>query len=176
MRQILTSVFLASICFCSADEKPPEIDSYESSFHYRIHDSVEFCLVCYTSVEKKPWRGAGEQLLITATIVDVIRGSRKIGDRIKFQRVLDGKYGDISHLSGSLNFIRFDKAPNPAFKKTIVDAQDPQAVFRFSEAFHIVALKHKIAEQGGAEQPATAPQSKSQGNKTPKPESKVRSQ
>jgi len=31
-------------------------------------------------------------------------------------------------------------------------------------------------EQDGAEQPATAPQSKSQGNKNPKPESKVRSQ
>ena len=118
-------------------------------------------MVCYSRVEKKLWRG-GEKLEIEATIVEVYRGKRKIGDRIKFTRVFDGKFGDISHLHGSLYFVRFDKAPNPAIKQTIVDAQDPQAVFSYTAEFHAIAKKHKQAEQGSAHQSTTRPESKSE--------------
>ena len=130
-----------------AGEKPAEINSHESAFHYMIHDGAGFCLVCYTRVEKKPWRGEWEKLEIEATIVEVYRGKRKIGDRIKFTRVMDGKFGDISHLHGSLNFVRFDKPDNPDSKETFVDGQDPQAVFSYSTEFHAVAKQHKQAEQ-----------------------------
>ena len=61
-----------------ADDKPKEIDSYESSFHFMIHDGDGFCLVCYTSIEKKPWGKVFEQLEITATIIEVYKGTRKI--------------------------------------------------------------------------------------------------
>ena len=149
MRHILTALLITFFySIASAGERPVEIDSHESAFHIMLHDGAGFCLVCYTKVEKKPWRGEWEKFEIEATIVEVYRGKRKIGDRIKFTRVMDDKFGDISKLHGSLNFIRFDKALNPAIKQTIVDAQDPQAIFRFSEAFHKVALKHKVAEQG----------------------------
>jgi len=147
MRLFIIPFLLVLSSLSHADDKPKEVDSYESSFHFMIHDGDGFCLVCYTSIEKKPWGKVFEQLEITATIIEVYKGTRKIGDKIKFNRVLDGKYGDISHLQGSLQFVRFDKAHNPAIKNTVVDAQDPQAIFKFSEKLHKVARKHKVPEQ-----------------------------
>ena len=175
LRTLITLLIALSYPVGYAGERPVEIDSHESAFHIMLHDKAGFCLVCYTEVMKKPWRGEWEKLEIEATIVEVYRGKRKIGDRIKFTRVMDGKFGDISHLQGSLNFVRFDKSDNPDSKVTFVDGQDPQAVFGYSSEFHAVAKKHKQAEQGGADQPATAPEPKSESGDKPKPESEGRS-
>jgi hypothetical protein len=143
MRAIIFTTILSVFGLSHAGEKPVEIDSQATAFHYMIHEGEGFCLVCYTKVEKKPWQGEWEQLEISATIVEVFRGSRKVGDRIRFRRGIDGKFGNISHLHGSLNFIHFDKPEAPNAKETLVDGQDPQAVFRYSEAFHKVATDHK---------------------------------
>ena len=152
IRTLIILAIVFSIPIGYAGNRPAEIDSHESAFHIMLHDGAGFCLVCYSRVEKKLWRG-GEKLEIEATIVEVYRGKRKIGDRIKFTRVFDGKFGDISHLHGSLYFVRFDKAPNPAIKQTIVDAQDPQAVFSYTAEFHTIAKKHQQAEQVAAPNP-----------------------
>ncbi len=135
-------IYSASIVV--AGERPAEIDSHEAAFHTMLHDGAEFYLICITQVDKKPWRGEWEQLFIKATIVDVIRGDRKIGDKIEYNRVLDGKYGDISGLQGSLYFVRFDI--DDETKTSGVNPQDPQALFSYTEAFHAEAIEHKKKE------------------------------
>ena len=127
-----------------AGERPAEIDSHEAAFHTMLHDGAEFYLICITTVDKKPWHGEWEQLFIKATIVDVIRGPKKVGDKIEYNRVLDGKYGDISALQGSLYFVRFDI--DDETKTSSVDPQDPQALFSYTAAFHAQAIEHKKEE------------------------------
>jgi hypothetical protein len=132
-----------------------EIDSHASAFHHAIHNSAEFYLVCLYDVHKKPWNKDWEQLEIKATIVLPIKGRKPMGEKISFERVLDGKYGDISHMDGSLYFVRYDKVEGAASgepRKLGIDAQDPHAVFRSSEDLFRVALEHKETEwTGGAE-------------------------
>jgi hypothetical protein len=132
-----------------ADELKAEIDSAAEAFHRPLHLASEMYLVCYYKVDKKPWGKEWEQLEIRATVVDVVNGPKKIGERIQFVRVLDGKYGDISHLLGSLNYVHsHDRG------KFEIDAQDPHAIFGYTEERAKVALAHKKAGQAEAGRPA----------------------
>ena len=139
---------LATVVFAVAISAKPfkdgdEIDSYESAFHYMLHDSAEFYLVCIYEVEKKPWMKEWEQLDIKATVVDPIKGGKKIGDQIEYNRVYDGKIGDISGLKGALKFVRLIRAEDKPQSVAFVDSQDPQSVFRYSPEFHAVARDHR---------------------------------
>lgn len=178
-------ILLAALCLATANplllagELRDEIDSYEEAFHHALHKAPEIYLVCYYQVEKKPWGQEWERLEIKATIVEVIRGERKVGDRIEFGRVLDGKYGDISKLAGSLNYVqyyRIDQEGSPEFGKRNIDPQDPAALFRYSPEFAVIAADHKPkAQQDGTGQPATRSKSDSEGGDKPQPESEGRS-
>jgi len=127
----------------SGGEPSKEIDSPIAAFHLALHDSDELYLVCYTKVDKLPWQKSWEQIRISATITEVLRGNKKVGDKVHFRRTLDGKYGDISNLHGSLNFIRFVKTVS----NVSVDPQDPQSVFQYTEELHQFARKHINVEQ-----------------------------
>lgn len=162
---ILIAFFLAwaqAILF--AGELREEVDSYEEAFHHAIHNAPEIYLICYYQIDKKPWGKEWEQLEIKATIVDVVKGERKVGDKIEFVRVLDGKYGDISMLSGSLHYVQYyrvEEKDAPEFGKLSIDAQDPFALFRYSPEFSVLASKHKNkAQQDGGGQSATRLESK----------------
>ena len=154
IRVLAALVMIYSASIVVAGERPAEIDSYEAAFHTTLHDGPEFYLVCITQADKKPWRGEWEQLFIKATIVEVIRGEKKVGEKIEYNRVLDGKYGDISSLHGSLYFVRFDI--DDETKVIGVDPQDPQALFSYSEEFHAQAIEHKNKENK-AEEPDAEP-------------------
>ncbi|MDP0489550.1 MAG: hypothetical protein Q7Q71_00700 [Verrucomicrobiota bacterium JB023] len=174
---IVLSSLAAMTCVLAEPIKDgDEIDSYEAAFHHMLHDAAEFYLVCIYEVEKKPWGKEWEQLEIKATVIDPIKGAKKVGEKLNYRRVLDGKYGDISSLNGSLKFVRLITDEEKPDDEAFVDAQDPMSVFRYSPEFHKVAREHRQAEQGGAGQPATAPESKSEGKEKPKPESEGRSQ
>ena len=125
-----------------------EIDSHEAAFHHAIHGSAEFYLVCIYEVTKKPWNKVWEQLEIKATVVEAIKGGKPVGEKISFQRVLDGKYGDVTHMVGSLYFVRYDKGegPTPDESKTEINPQDPHAIFGCSKDFLRTAKEHKDAE------------------------------
>jgi len=66
----------------------------------------------------------------------------------------------------SIEEIRADRE-----RKLQATIQGCENIFRYIES-----ARKKLAEQGGAEQPATAPDSKSEGSEKPKPESEGRSQ
>ena len=162
-----------------AGEQRDEIDSYEEAFHHALHTAPEIYLVCYYQVEKKPWGKEWEQLEIKATIIDAIRGERKVGDRIEFGRVFDGKYGDILKLVGSHYYVQYyrnDSEGSPEFGELDIDPQDPLALFRYSGDLSTIADEHKQkAQQAGTGQPATRPESKSEGDGVPQPDAEGRS-
>ena len=64
LRTLITLLIALSYPVGYAGERPVEIDSHESAFHIMLHDGAGFCLVCYTEVMKKPWRGEWEKLKI----------------------------------------------------------------------------------------------------------------
>ncbi|MBN8460531.1 MAG: hypothetical protein J0M04_22095 [Verrucomicrobia bacterium] len=180
MRSLLAAICLAlPLPPIAAGELREEIDSAKEAFHHALHDAPAIYLVCYYKVEMKLWNGDWEQLDIQATIVEVVRGDQKVGDRINFERVMDGKYGDISKLAGSLYYVqlyRNDHEGTPNFGKLDIDPQDPLAVFPYSQERSAMAAEHKKkAQQAGAGQPATLPESKSEGSDKPQPESEGRS-
>jgi hypothetical protein len=149
-----TILLLCVLNILSIEAKPilegDEIDSHEAAFHHAIHDSAEFYLVCVYEVAKKPSNKVWEQLDIKATVVESIKGGKPVGEKINFQRVLDGKYGDVSHMVGSLYFVRYDKVEgaSPAEPKTLeINPQDPHAVFGISKDLLRTAKEHKEAEQ-----------------------------
>jgi hypothetical protein len=179
MRTLLAAICLSTVYpLLSAGELRDEIDSDQEAFHHALHKAPEIYLVCYYHVEKKPWGKEWERLEIKATIVEVIRGERKVGEQIEFERVLDGKYGDISKMAGSLNYVqyyRIDQEGSPEFGKLNIDPQDPAALFRYSPEFAVIAAEHKPkAQQAGTGQPATRPESNSEGSDKPQPESEGR--
>ncbi len=181
MKILLTTVLLASIRICLlAGEPRDKTDKYKDAFHHALNTAPEIYLVCYYQVEKKPWREIWEQLEIKATIVDAIRGERKVGDRIDFGRVRDGKFGDISQLVGSLYYVQYyrnDVEGSPEFGKLHIDSQHPRALFRYSDDLSGLVAEHKQkAQQAGAGQPATRTESDSEYGDEPQPESEERSQ
>ena len=92
---------------------------------------------------------------------------------------MDGKYGDISKLAGSLHYVqlyRNDHEGTPNFGKLDIDPQDPLAVFPYSQERSAMATEHKKkAQQAGAGQPATRPELKSEGGDKPQPNAEGRS-
>ena len=67
---------------------------------------------------------------------------------------------------------RKDQIPSEQEKKELRDKVTTQ----FEEIVRAATQEQKQAEQGGADQPATAPESKSEGDEKPQPESAGRSQ
>ncbi len=157
MKSVLaTLVFAAFQTISSAGDLPEEIGSYEEAFHHALHKAPEIYLVCYYQVDKKTWAKDWEKLEIKATIVEVIRGKRKIGERIEFERVLDGKYGDISKMAGALQYIQYYRNKHegsPEFGKLYIDPQDPIAIFPYSTAFSAMVSEHKAKAQQDAPPP-----------------------
>ena len=117
-----------------------EIGSIKEAFHHNLHNSEEMYLVRYSSVEKKSWMAIGEKLEITAEVVEIIKGTKNKGAVITFTRVLDGKYGNISHLNGSLFFVPFYINSDGELE---VDSQDPAWITRHTKEFYVLAQNHK---------------------------------
>ena len=61
-------------------------------------------------------------------------------------------------------------------KKLVVTFESAKVADRAGTIVAITPIKNNLSEQDGADQPATAPESKSEGNEKPKPESEERSQ
>ena len=184
---VITAVFVTSMCLRA--EGPYNHDHDGAGpvewFHQALHygDRPELYLVCAykISVQKhgidslaaQGW----EELLISCTVVDVIRGPKKVGEKFTYRRYLDGKAKDLvkieDHL-GRLNYVFFVEAPNGS---RFVDPQDPSAVWRFEPEIQKAANLHRNskAEQGVAPQSATRAESEPESSDKPQPDSESRS-
>lgn len=158
-----------------AGELRQEIDSNNEAFHHALHLAAEMYLVCYYQLEQRPLQG-GCELKIKATIVEVIRGELKVGDRIEFTRFLDdnkANQADFSGLVGSLKYVQYkwnDQSAGGGLGKLEIDAQDPQALFGHSADFAALAAQHKQAPQkSAAASEAGDPEAKIKGCEKPKP-------
>ena len=117
---------------------------------------------------------------IEAVVVGVVKGKKIIGDKIAFERVSEGGFKEAKTYEGELYYLVCHKIPQEAPKyggQYHPRAQDPYTMTEYSkDAARVFDACRKQAEQGGADQPATAPESKPSDNSTPNPESKPRPQ
>ena len=122
-------------------------------FHQRIHEDgrPELYLVCNYEfkvqshgIQLQADRGY-EELVISCTIVDVIRGPKKIGEKFEYRRYLEGKAKDLVDLEkmrGELQYVFFVEAPGG---HRFVDPQDPFSTMIYNEETRKAANFHKDA-------------------------------
>ena len=178
----LALIFVTSVCVRA---EGPYNHNHDGAgpiewFHKRLHyeEWPEIYLVCDYRIAVQehgiePLSARGwEELSISCTIVDVIRGPRKVGEKFTYRRYLDGKAKDLVKIEerlGHLNYVFFVEAPDGT---KFVDPQDPSAVWRFEPEIQRAANLHRKgkAEQDGAEEPASRSESEPEGGDKPKPE------
>ena len=100
-----------------------------------------------------------EEIVVSCTVVDSIRGPKKVGDRFEYVRYRDGKAGNTKDLLGRLTYVFFTQAAGGRF----VDPQDPTSEWLFSEELRRIVESHKEPKpkaEPGASKPAAAPNSK----------------
>ena len=180
MRTLLAALCLATAPSClSGGELRENIDSYEQAFYQVLYTAPEIYLDCYYQVEKQPWVKELERLESKASIVEVLRCLRTVGERIEFGRVLDGKDEDISKLAGSLNCVkdsRNDQDGFPEFCKSDIAPEEPAALCQYSADFTVIAsAAHKPkAQQACSEEHVTCPVVVQKGGDKPQPLSEGR--
>ena len=85
-------------------ERDFDVDGLDSPpkvfHHYGIHSHVEGYLVCVYEVETTG--GSKNEMEIRSTVVERIRGTRKMGDRLAFKRVSDATTEKVSRASASM--------------------------------------------------------------------------
>ncbi|MBI4659812.1 MAG: hypothetical protein HY735_13310 [Verrucomicrobia bacterium] len=116
------------------------LNSPEKVFHhYGIHAHIEAYLVCVYSVEKKRETNL-DTIQIKATVIDRIKGKKKIGERVAFLRCFDYQLGDVSYMNGALYYVIFRRFENG---EVAVDSQDPIAMANYEPELEAVAERHK---------------------------------
>lgn len=109
--------------------------------HYGLHAHAEAYLVCIYKVEKTG--GAINEMRIKATVIDHIKGSRKLGSQFIFTRLSDGSHEEvsrtISNLQGGLFYVFLDVGEDG---QAGVDAQDPIALWKYTEELREVVARH----------------------------------
>jgi hypothetical protein len=184
MKLLLTvCLWIAAALGCNAEgdfNHDGEGVGHAEYFHQSLHheDRPELYLVCYYAVRVQPHgienlaAQGWEEIVVSCTVVDSIRGPKKVGDRFEYVRYRDGKAGNTKDLLGRLTYVFFTQAAGGRF----VDPQDPASEWLFSEELRrIVEIHEKPKPKAGpgAAQPAAAPNSNSKPEAGAKLESEV---
>ncbi len=133
--------FLSAFSFAGGDfDHSAEPDNDLKDFHRLIHHNVESYIICVYEIEKIEQRvGYKDQIIIKSTITFTIKGKKRIGERLIFNRIKDGKFGDISHMKGRLYFVFLHSMGSGDIS---VDPQDPAALIKYKEEYNKVANDH----------------------------------
>ena len=86
------------------------------------------------------------QLDFKATIVQVIRGKKAVGQKIRFDRVSDSGFQDVSEYAGEMYFVFYHKAPmngSPIQGQYNIDSQHPFSMFGYTKNRAEMAEKHQ---------------------------------
>ena len=115
------------------------------AFHAAFHINTESYLICIYKVDKQPPRiGYPDQINIKATVIEAIQGNKKVGEKFSFERILDGKYGDVSGMAGGLYYVFLYTNDHG---KILVSSQDPNALWEYKEEYKPVANSHKLSKK-----------------------------
>lgn len=108
--------------------------------HQMLHRSVEVYVVKYEKVVKSTWaNGAADKIQVSAKIEKVIRGSKTQGESIKFERIMDGRYGDVSMFVGQSYVVFYEEHGGEA----VINPQAPGAVMEHSNESVEYLLMHE---------------------------------
>ncbi len=150
-------VVTSSICSGGKIDGDNVTNEWHKAFHETLHVQTSECyLISIYDAKNGKWNNWKSKLDIKATIVGVVKGTKNVGDKISFHRVGDGGFKEGSKYEGELYYIFYYKTPmdgSPAQGEYHIDAQDPLAMYKYSEALAKIALKHphkKIVEQVAA--------------------------
>ena len=154
-------------------------------------ESTNVVLVCVVDTElvyavgSRKLKPPSAQVIHHATVVQSYKGGLKIGDRVKIGFVTDRLPMDESKRTdfivaankkakGSLKFAFLGSGENGEYFCEWIDLENYSEGLRLVIASNFPTLPAK-AEQAGAGQPATRPESKSEGGDKPLPEAEGRS-
>jgi hypothetical protein len=117
---------------------------FHQTLHYEGHP--EFYLVCDYAVKVQSHGIAvlaaqgWEEVVVSCTVVDAIRGPKKVGERFEYRRYREGKAKETEKLLGGLRYVFFVEAPGG---ERFVDPQDPASVKDYSEEFARIVAIHR---------------------------------
>ncbi|MFC6440763.1 hypothetical protein [Bowmanella sp. JS7-9] len=115
-----------------------EISERDSFALQMLHRSDEVYVVRYIDVVKSEYLGA-DKLSITAEIEQIIKGTQGIGYTIKFERLYDFDYGDVTELIDKRFLVFLEEVEG----KSEVNRQDPAAVQAFSQNAYDELMLHQ---------------------------------
>ena len=126
------------------------LDSPSKVFHhYGIQWHPEAYLICVYQVEKTG--GGKNEMKLNVTVVDCIKGTRKVGERFVFTRVLEGTPEEfaqrIPNFQGGLYYVFLTLWDNG---QVGVDAQDPIAMWGYTDELREIVDRHKRQLSGAA--------------------------
>lgn len=153
------------------------------------HEAKQVVMICIFETTLENIRPPFAKVIHHATVTRSLKGDLRIGDKIEIEFSTDSLPRDdverakftekVNKKSkGSLRFaFLFDEVKGGEPKRFWTEfLYLPKYNQEMSEFLGGIAPEIPKGEQGGARQPATAPDSKSKGNEKPKPESEARSQ
>jgi hypothetical protein len=120
-------------------ERTGEVGSPAKAFvQYGLDRRAEAYLVCVYHAERTG--GAKNEVEIQATVVDRIKGTSQVGESLSFKRVSDSGDWDLPGMRGKLLYIFLDQ---DADGRALVDSQDPQALYGFTDELQTIVAKYK---------------------------------
>ena len=172
------------------DEKDAEFRAaMRENILARIDESDSVATICIYEQEwipptKEEWKG---EIVKRAVITSVHKGNLTVGTQLDFSYLIEDSPKLFSHfrttVPGKLEYFFFShEGMQKKNNKMILDIGTHWSCDRlkgiYAELFQEELARNPalktISEQGGADQPATAPQLKSEGKDKPKPEAEVR--
>ena len=127
------------------------VGEWDKSFHAELHNIDNECyLIAIFDTKNGSNRLRIPQLDIKATIVGVLRGKKRIGDKIEFSRLSDEAFSKPSDFEGELCYIIYHKQPmdgSPIQGQFYVDPQDPLSMFKYTEKTAEIAAQHPHKKQ-----------------------------
>lgn len=146
-------------------------EGYVESFKDHLKGYSHALLICTYKDYRvdEPGHPLYQRYYQEATVVRVFKGDSKVSRKLKFFQMIEGRPELKSGEQGELSFVFFDEMPDGELLLGTGDG------FQFHEKFlKLAETMSRNSEQGGADQPATAPESKREDSKKPQPESEVR--
>jgi hypothetical protein len=177
MKKLLT-LFLILTASAIAGEHHVDDDDFigwdqmfhTNAFHRGLEDRPELYLVCIHGFKVQSHGSVPEweELALRSTIVDAVRGGKKVGDLLEYRHYLDVKAVNPEQMVGTLWYIFVSEDLDDDGKKVrFVDPQDPSCRVRYTEDLAKIVAEHRAYKK----QPA--PASPAPGKETAAPDTKA---
>jgi hypothetical protein len=148
------------------------IESIRNSALLETEGRPELYLVCIHGFKVQPHGSVPEwdELALRSTIVEVIRGDRKVGDLLEYRHYLDGKAVAPETIVGTLWYVTVsEEETKDGGKVRFVDPQDPSCRIPYTAERAKIVAEHRAYQK----QPATATASPEADKKTSAPETET---